>query len=118
MRVLVIEDDREAAAILCDLLEAWKHEVEVAHSGPAGVEAAERRCPDAVICDIALPGLDGYSVCARLRQNPLFDNTRFIALTGHGEPEARRYSAKVGFEHHLSKPVNASELKRLLSDGW
>jgi CheY-like chemotaxis protein len=114
-RILVIENNRDLADILRLLLEYYGYNVVVAYSGLDGVKAAERYQPDVVLCDIGLPGLDGYGVARRLRDNPATAKARFIAVTGYGQDEARRRSHDAGFEHHLVKPVVPDVLQRVLN---
>jgi PAS domain S-box-containing protein len=114
-RVLVVEDNLDAAETLQDLLEMVGHQVEVAYSGPSGVEAAQRFQPDVILCDIGLPGMDGYEVAAALRQDPATAAIRLIAVTGYGEEEARRRSREAGFEQHVVKPVDPEALQRLFT---
>ena len=83
-RVLVVEDNPDAAETLRDLLELSGHEVSVAHCGPEGLDAARRLQPEVVLCDIGLPGMDGYAVAAALRQDPGTSSARLIAVTGYG----------------------------------
>jgi len=114
-RVLVIEDIPDAADTLRDLLELFGYEVEVAYTGPTGVEAAERFRPDVILCDIGLPGMDGYAVAEELRRRPATATVRLIALTGYGQEEDRRRSEAAGFDLHLTKPVDPERLSRLLA---
>jgi CheY-like chemotaxis protein len=114
LRILLAEDNRDTAHSLRLLLELYGHEVAVAYSGPDGVTAAERWRPDVVLCDIGLPGLDGYGVARRLRGNPATATARLIALTAYGGDEYRRRSREAGFEHHLVKPVDPDALFRVL----
>ncbi len=114
LRVLVIEDNRDAAETLGDLLSLFGHEVELAHTGPEGVEAARRLRPDVVLCDIGLPGMDGYAVARQLRQDPETAGLRLVALTGYGRDSDRRQAEEAGFDLHLVKPVGPAELKKLL----
>lgn len=113
-RILLIEDNRDAAETLHDLLELNGHEVDLAFSGPAGVEKARALCPDVVLCDIGLPGMDGYSVARELRRTPELSGLRLIAVTGYGQEEARNRAAEAGFDFHLTKPVEPPQLERLL----
>jgi CheY-like chemotaxis protein len=115
--ILIIEDNPDAAHSLRDLLELSGHQVEVAYSGPEGVQAALRVEPAVVLCDIGLPGMDGYEVARRLRSEPTTAAARFIAVTGYGSEEDRRRSREAGFEAHLVKPLNLDHLERLLSEG-
>jgi PAS domain S-box-containing protein len=114
-RILIIEDNRDAAETLQDLLEGDGHQVELAYSGAAGVEAARRWKPEIVLCDIGLPGMDGYQVAAALRSDPQLAGTRLVAITGYGQQEDRRRTREAGFEAHLTKPLDLAELQALLS---
>jgi CheY-like chemotaxis protein len=114
MRVLVVEDNRDAADSLRLLLALYGYEVAVAYCGHDGVRAAERHRPDVVLCDIGLPGLDGYAVARKLRQNPSTAKARLIAVTAYGRDEDRRRSQEAGFERHLVKPVEPDDLRRAL----
>jgi CheY-like chemotaxis protein len=114
LRILVVEDNRDAADSLRLLLELYGYEVTVAYSGPDGVTAAEQGQPDVVLCDIGLPGLDGYGVARRLRQNPSTAKTRLIAVTGYGAEGDKRRSQEVGFDAHLVKPVDPDALQGVL----
>jgi signal transduction histidine kinase len=114
LRILVVEDHRDAADSLRMLLELYEHEVTVAYSGPDGVKAAEQWQPDVILCDIGLPGLDGYGVASRLRQNPSTAKARLIAVTGYGAEDDRRRSQEVGFDAHLVKPVDPDALQGVL----
>jgi two-component system CheB/CheR fusion protein len=110
--VLVVEDNADAACTLQLALELHGHEVHVAADGLAGVEAAERLAPQVVICDIGLPGIDGYEVARRLRvreHRPLL-----VAVTGYALPEDRRRALEAGFAHHLPKPIRIDELLRII----
>jgi CheY-like chemotaxis protein len=115
LRILVVEDNRDAAETLRVLLGLLGHDVEVVHSGPEGVEAARRRPPEVVLCDIGLPGLDGYGVARALRQEPTTAAARLIAVTGYGSDEDRRLSREAGFDLHLTKPVDPADLQPLLT---
>jgi CheY-like chemotaxis protein len=97
------------------LLECYGYEVAVAYSGHDGVRAAERCQPDVVLCDIGLPGLDGYGVARKLRGNRATATARLIAVTAYGQDEDRRRSHEAGFEQHLVKPVDPDALQRVLT---
>ena len=114
-RVVIVEDNVAAAQALYRLLDFFGHDVRVAYTGPEGVRVAIEWPPDFVLCDIGLPGLDGYGVADVLRQHPATTKTQLIAITGDGSDEARRQSREAGFERHYVKPVEPGELLRLLA---
>jgi CheY-like chemotaxis protein len=109
-RVVIVEDHRVTADSLRFLIEASGYEVRVAYTGPDGVQVAQEWPPDFVLCDIGLPGLDGYGVAAALRQHPATSNSHLIAVTAYGSEEARQRSLEVGFERHFVKPVDPDVL--------
>jgi PAS domain S-box-containing protein len=113
-RVLVIEDNFDAAETLCDLLELFGYRAEMATSGPEGVEAVRRLRPDVVLCDIGLPGMDGYEVARELRRDPALAGLRLVSLTGYGGDADRREAKAAGFDLHLVKPIEPTALQRLL----
>jgi PAS domain S-box-containing protein len=115
LRVLVIEDNHDAADTLCLLLELLGHEVQVAYTGLDGVKAAAAWRPEIVLSDIGLPGLDGYEVARRLRKQPGLEKTMLVALTGYGQDEDRRHSKEAGFDFHLVKPADPAVLQRVLA---
>lgn len=114
LRILIIEDNRDYAEGLQLFLELFGHEVTVAYTGTEGVEAALRMLPQVVLCDIGLPGLDGYEVARLLRANPLTANVHLIAVTGYGSERDRQRAAESGFDAHLVKPVEAAEILKLI----
>jgi CheY-like chemotaxis protein/nitrogen-specific signal transduction histidine kinase len=114
LRILMVEDNRDGAETLQTLLQLAGHEVALACTGPEGVALAKQFRPDVVLCDIGLPGMDGFAVGRALRQDPLTARSRLIVLSGYGQEEDRRKSREAGFDLHLTKPVDPSELQRLL----
>jgi PAS domain S-box-containing protein len=115
LRVLVVEDQRDAAASLRMLLEMLGHQTRIAYTGPDGVRIAGEWRPDIVLCDIGLPGLDGYGVARELRLNPITAQVRLLALTGYGTDEDRRLTREAGFDLHLTKPVAPETLQDVLA---
>jgi two-component system, sensor histidine kinase len=111
--ILLIEDNRDTREVLCALLELDGHQVEPAADGQQGVDLARTKRPDVGLIDIGLPGMDGYEVARRLRA--LGHSMTLIALTGYGEPEDRQRAEDAGFDAHLVKPVDPSELTRTLA---
>ncbi len=114
-RILVVEDNPDAAATLRDFLVLSGHKVALAYDGSAGVEAARRFHPEVVLCDLGLPGMDGFAVAKELRRDPTTRDARLIAVTGYGRDEDRRRSREAGFDLHLTKPVDPGHLARLLA---
>ena len=114
VRVLVVEDNRDAAEILRSLLEVCGFQMSVAHTGQEGITAARKQQPHVVLCDIGLPDGDGYTVGSVLRQSSYTIDSRLIAVTGHGEVLDRCKALAAGFDQHLVKPVDPRELLREL----
>jgi signal transduction histidine kinase len=113
-RILVVDDNKDAAESLAMLLSLSGHQVMVAHDGALalGIAAAER--PEVILLDIGLPGMDGYEVCRRARQGGLTD-TLIIAMTGYGQERDRQRSKEAGFDTHTVKPVELDHLMELLA---
>jgi signal transduction histidine kinase/ActR/RegA family two-component response regulator len=114
LRILMVEDNRDGAETLQTLLRLAGHEVALAVTGPEGVDMARRFRPDVVLCDIGLPGMDGFAVGRALREDPSTSRSRLIVLSGYGQEEDRRKSREAGFDLHLTKPVDPLDLLRLL----
>ncbi len=116
-RVLVVDDNQDAADSLAMLLRLDGHEVHTAHDGPSALEVAREFLPRVVLLDLGLPGLDGYQVARRLREGPDTRDVFLVAVSGYGQDEDRQRSRQAGFDHHLVKPINFSELRQLLPAG-
>lgn len=113
-RLLVVDDNRDAAETMSMLLQMWGHEVVFAYDGPSALEAAEQWQPEAVFLDIGLPGMDGYEVAERLRELPQAKDAVLIAITGYGQDDDRVRSRRAGIDHHLVKPVAPDALRNLI----
>jgi PAS domain S-box-containing protein len=113
-RVLVVEDNPDAASSLRETLSLWGHEVAVAWEGAGAIECARRFRPEFILCDIGLPGMDGYAVARAVRADEALRDTRLIALTGYVLPDDLKRAAEAGFETHLAKPPRLEELSALL----
>ncbi|HEY6516632.1 MAG TPA: response regulator [Steroidobacteraceae bacterium] len=113
-RLLVVDDNKDAAESMSMLLEMWGHEVVFAYDGPSAIATAEQWRPEAVFLDIGLPGMDGYQVAERLRELPQAKDAVLIAITGYGQEDDRMRSQRAGIDHHLVKPVAPDALRNLI----
>ena len=115
LRVLVVDDNTDTVDSFSKLLKASGHNVRTAYDGPAAVQAALDYQPDIALLDIGLPGLDGYQVAKRIRQEPALKNIVLVALTGYGQDSDRQASSQAGFDHHLVKPARLEQLTQILA---
>jgi PAS domain S-box-containing protein len=115
LRVLIVDDNNDAADSMRMLLQISGHEVIVAHAGPTGFQQATAWRPDVVLLDIGLPGMDGYEVARRLRELPEMQNMVIVAMTGYGQETDRQKSQAAGINYHLVKPVDPQKLQDLLA---
>lgn len=117
MRILLIDDNRDAAESLQFLLDLEGHETAIAHDGSAGLEEARRFGPEAILCDLDLPGeLDGFALAREVREDPRLGSTLLIALTGYGMEDVGGRAREAGFHRHLMKPVELQAIERVLQD--
>ncbi len=117
LRILVVEDNRDAADSLRLLLELAGYEVEVAYTGAEGLERAHRFHPEVALCDIGLPGgMDGYALARALRGREDTAGIHLIAISGYGQEEDQRQARESGFDRHLTKPVDPTIILRLLEE--
>ena len=114
LRILIIEDNVDAADSLREALELGGHVIEVANDGPDGLAKARASVPEVVLCDIGLPGMDGYDVARMLRSDAAFKTTHLVALSGYALPEDLQRASEAGFERHLAKPPSLEKLEELL----
>jgi CheY-like chemotaxis protein len=115
VRVLLVEDNLDAAESMMMLLEVFGHSARVA---PDGAQALEQACadpPGLMLVDIGLPGIDGYEVARRVRATPELRDVALIALTGFGRDQDRHLALAAGFDHHLTKPVDPEALRKVLA---
>jgi signal transduction histidine kinase len=113
-RLLVVDDNEDAAESLAELLRFRGHEVRVAHDGASALDVARNYLPRVVFLDIGMPTMDGFEVARRLRQLPGLEGTVLAAMTGWGQREDRRRTAEAGFDHHFVKPPEPATLDTLL----
>ena len=115
LHVLVVDDNRDAADSLCMLLRLWGYDCLVAYDGAAGLQAACDYRPDCLLIDIAMPGLDGYTLARRVRAQPGLDDAKLVALTAFSDETHVRRSQEAGFHFHLVKPTEPLEIKRIMN---
>jgi signal transduction histidine kinase/CheY-like chemotaxis protein len=113
-RILVVDDNVDAAVTFGMLLTDEGHDVHLAHDGPSALEKARQLRPEVILLDIGMPRMDGHEVARRLRLQPETANVLVVALTGYGQDEDRRRSKESGFSAHLVKPVDLAALQALL----
>jgi signal transduction histidine kinase/CheY-like chemotaxis protein len=114
VRVMVVDDNADAADSLATLLRTHGYATEVEYRGLAALEHAARDCPDVMLIDIGLPDLDGYRLAQRLRADPATSGAVLIAATGYGQARDREQALAAGFAHHLVKPIDMMALMRVL----
>ena len=116
LRILVVDDNEDAAEMLAILLETLGHQVVVENLPTSAIERASQVLPQVCLLDIGLPEMDGYQLAQRLRAQPETANATMIAITGYGQESDREKSSKSGFDHHLVKPVDIHKLRLILSE--
>ena len=116
LRVLIVDDNRDSAMTLGWLVEMLGEDYKLAHSGEEALSVASEYSPELVLMDIGMPGMTGYDVVKKMRENPALNSTVFAAQTGWGEEQHRKNSRDAGFDHHLVKPVSMKHLQDLLAD--
>jgi len=114
-RVLIVDDNEDAATTLAELAVLWGHEVRTAGDGLTALHVAREMRPDAVLLDIGLPGMDGHEVARRLRDEPDGATLLIVAVTGYGREEDRHLATESGFDHHCTKPVEPEAIRSLLA---
>jgi two-component system CheB/CheR fusion protein len=114
-RILIIEDNIDAASSLCDVLELGEHEVAVAHNGPDGLSRARAFQPEVILCDIGLPDMDGYAVARAIRADARLHGVCLVALSGYALPEDLQNAIDAGFDQHIAKPPSIEKLEALLA---
>jgi PAS domain S-box-containing protein len=115
VRVLIVDDNQDAAEMMGKALGVWGQIVRVAHDGPSALQIVETFTPDLALLDIGLPAMDGYELARRLRAMPGLAGTRLVAVTGYGEARDRRAAEQAGFHEHVVKPVTLAALEQVLS---
>ncbi|WP_010585121.1 hybrid sensor histidine kinase/response regulator [Schlesneria paludicola] len=116
LRVLIVDDNRDAAESLAMMLRCMGNDTRTAYDGPDGIDLAREYHPDIILLDIGLPTLNGYEVCRQIRQEPWGTQIAIFALTGWGQDDDRRQSHEAGFDHHFVKPVDPQLLMKTLRE--
>lgn len=116
-RILIVDDNADAANALRYLLENDGHHVELASDGSSGLALAHRLKPDVLLLDIGLPRLNGYDFARQVRSDEALKNATLIAITGYGQPGDQLRAVKAGFDHHMTKPIEFQQLQELLRSG-
>jgi CheY-like chemotaxis protein len=114
-RVLIVDDNEDAAEMLAEALATKGYQTRVAYDAPAALRVAQVFTPDMAFIDIGLPVMDGYELAARLREIPGLLNIRLIALTGYGQESDRRKTRAAGFHGHLVKPVDFAAVESAMA---
>jgi CheY-like chemotaxis protein len=114
LRILVVDDNADAADSLAMLLQLAEHETVTAYSGPEAIEAARREKPNAVFLDIGLPGMSGYDVARAMRADPALAGVALVALTGWGSDNDQQRATEAGFDYHLTKPAGIEQVYEVL----
>jgi CheY-like chemotaxis protein len=114
-RILVVDDNTDAAESLGALLSVSGHEVRIDYNGHDALRTAGAFMPHAVLCDVGMPGMSGLELASRLRQDPRFASTLLVALTGWGGDEDKRRTREAGFDAHLTKPASQRSLSQVLA---
>lgn len=115
LRVLVVDDNQDAADSLAVLLNMWGYECRVSYNGANALETARDYRPDCLLLDINMPGMDGCTVARRLRQEPDLARIKLVALTAYSDARHTRSIQEAGFDHHVIKPADVDELQGLLT---
>jgi CheY-like chemotaxis protein len=113
---LIVDDNRDAADSMGAVVRLLGHNVKCTYEGETALQLAERFRPEVVLLDLGMPGLDGFAIRERLAQLPGLEHVCTVALTGYGNDADKRRTRDAGFNHHLTKPLDLSELKQLLED--
>lgn len=114
MHVLIVEDNRDAADTLAELVRLWGYTATVTYDGLAGYRTACAEKPDCVVLDINMPGLDGYTLARQVRTSAGLERTKLVAMSAFSHPDHVRRVTEVGFDYRLTKPADPSELERIL----
>jgi two-component system, chemotaxis family, CheB/CheR fusion protein len=116
LHLLLVEDNQDTAVTLAALLKRCGHEVDIAHTGPEALEKTAKSKPDLVLLDIGLPGMDGYQVAERLKNQDGTSQIPLVAMTGYGSDADRQRCEELGFVRHMVKPIKLQELQAMFCE--
>jgi two-component system CheB/CheR fusion protein len=114
LRILIVDDNRDAAETMAMLIQAIGHEARMVHEGSAAAKAARSYAPDLVLLDIGLPGMDGYQVARQFKGYDDLRHIRLAAATGYGQDQDRKRAVEAGFDEFLVKPISFESLQKLI----
>jgi len=109
-RVLIVDDNVQAADVASELLDLYGYQTAVAYGGQQGLQAAEAFAPDVILLDLGMPGMDGFQVAAALRARPDFRDVAIVAFSAWGDEGTRQRTRAAGFNDHLTKPASLDEI--------
>jgi CheY-like chemotaxis protein len=114
-RILIVDDNRDAADLISQLLDLHGYDTATAYDGPGGIEAVKQFLPDLVMLDLGMPGMDGYAVAIEMRRVPETREMVLVAFTAWGDAETRAKTVASGFDYHVVKPVSLERLLHTVS---
>ena len=115
-RILVVDDNRDGASSLAEMLDLMGSDTQTAYDGAQAVEAAEAFKPDVILLDIGMPKLNGYDACRRIRTQPWGRSIVIVAQTGWGQEDDKRKAQEAGFDFHMVKPVDPAAFQKVLAE--
>ncbi|HEX7984303.1 MAG TPA: response regulator [Duganella sp.] len=113
-RILIIDDNNQAADVAAELLGLYGYQTAVAYSGSEGLQTAKEFAPDVILLDLGMPVMDGFQVAAALRAQPEFANLALVAFTAWGDKGTRQRTQDAGFDQHITKPAGMEEILRAI----
>lgn len=114
-RILIIDDNIQAADVAAELLGLYGYHTAVAYNGPQGLQTAKEFLPDAILLDLGMPAMDGFAVAAALRAQPAFGSVALVAFTAWGDKGTRQRTHDAGFDQHVTKPAGMEEILRAIA---
>ena len=109
-RILIVDDNVQAADVASELLDLYGYQTAVAYGGQQGLQTAEMFAPDVILLDLGMPGMDGFQVAAALRARPALHDVAIVAFSAWGDPATRQRTRAAGFDQHLTKPASMEEI--------